>query len=247
MARRKSDNKQVEVEPVETLNENIVDEGVDTEDVNVEDHAKVTEVVEPVIEESIEEKVEEVKEPEPVVKVEEKKIVEPVKEEPVVKVEEKSTSGKNTVEWYLTEAPQRLKSIANQIESYIAVMKKGVPFDENKMVRKQYEMVNIFRTVIEADSYNEFKVKFDLLNTFFMKHKDDALSGLQLSRFDYLWQWSSNELNTLLYMGEVVSQLCDKTTRAKKIKQLNLEMALDGNTTIVSEDSRNNIIRYYTA
>lgn len=149
------------------------------------------------------------------------------------------------VEWCLTEAPTKLRNIAKQLVSYNEAMKPGVVQDEQKMVGKQYELVNIYRTVLNNKSYNEFKASFDLLNLFFLHFKDESLSGYRVFRFDYLWKWSDKELNTLLNLSQAILLLANYETRSQNIKKINLEAALNSETTIVDEEARNNIISYY--
>ena len=236
------------------------EEVVTTDDVSGdgEDTVAQEEIVEPestpeVIEEPVVEET-----PEPEVKPEETPIVEETKEEdpvdtPESKFEEgvnylneTSASEEEKVEWCLTMAPKPLRTIAQQLKSYNDAMKPGVPFDQSRQLAKQYELVNIYRSTFKATSYNEFKSKFDVLNLFFVVYAKEAFASNRLCRFDNLWKWSAKELETLLNVSEVVSQLCVYANRKEGIKKLNLEMALDSQKTIVSEDTRNNIIKYYS-
>lgn len=190
------------------------------------------------------------------------KIKEPeVKQEPIVEPETKtevvslgadikvlndsSVSIEDKIKWCLTEAPNVVRSLANQLLSYNDTMKPSAIYNEQAMVNKQYELVSIYRSIFNVLEYKDFKVKFDVLNLFFAYYKDEAFAAQRLCRFDYLWKWSEVELTTLLHVSEVVSQLCIYAERVKRLKQLNLDMALDSTKTIVTEEARNNIIRYY--
>lgn len=156
-----------------------------------------------------------------------------------------SVSIEDKIRWCLTEAPNSIKSLANQLFAYNEAMKPSAIYNEQLMVNKQYELVSIYRSIFNIAEYRDFKVKFDVLNLFFAYYKDEGFAAQRLSRFDYLWKWSDVELNTLLHVSEVVSQLCLYAERVKRLKQLNLDMALDSTKTIVTEEARNNVIRYY--
>lgn len=156
-----------------------------------------------------------------------------------------SISIEEKIRWCLTEAPTSIKTLANQLFSYNEAMKPTAVYNEQMMVNKQYELVSIYRSIFNVIEYKDFKVKFDVLNLFFAHFKDEGFAGQRLSRFDYLWKWSDVELTTLLHVSEVVSQLCLYAERVKRLKQLNLDMALDSVKTIVTEEARSNIIRYY--
>ena len=156
-----------------------------------------------------------------------------------------SVSIEDKIRWCLTEAPNSIKSLANQLFAYNEAMKPSAIYNEQLMVNKQYELVSIYRSIFNIAEYRDFKVKFDVLNLFFAHYKDEGFAAQRLSRFDYLWKWSDVELNTLLHVSEVVSQLCLYAERVKRLKQLNLDMALDSTKTIVTEEARNNVIRYY--
>ena len=156
-----------------------------------------------------------------------------------------SISIEDKIRWCLTEAPSFIKSLSNQLFAYNETMKPKAPYNEQMMLNKQYELVSIYRSIFNVVEYKDFKVKFDVLNLFFAHFKDEGFAGQRLSRFDYLWKWSDVELTTLLHVSEVVSQLCLYAERVKRLKQLNLDMALDSTKTIVTEEARNNIIRYY--
>ncbi len=156
-----------------------------------------------------------------------------------------SISIEDKIRWCLTEAPSFIKSLANQLFAYNETMKPKAPYNEQMMLNKQYELVSIYRSIFNVVEYKDFKVKFDVLNLFFAHFKDEGFAAQRLSRFDYLWKWSDVELTTLLHVSEVVSQLCLYAERVKRLKQLNLDMALDSTKTIVTEEARNNIIRYY--
>ena len=149
------------------------------------------------------------------------------------------------IEWCLTAAPIKARNIARQLKSYNDAMKPGVVNDVKLMLNKQYELVNIYRAVFNSDTYNEFKEKFDVLNLFFLVYAKEAFASNQLVRYDYLWKWSAKELETLLNVSVIVSQLCSYETRSKRLKQLNLTLGLSSEKTIVSESARNNIIKYY--
>jgi len=189
--------------------------------------------------------------------VETPEVVVPVTEEP--KTVPTSTTGKvnnllldssvsieDKISWCLADAPVDLKNIAMQLEGYHNVMKPGIPIDENKMVRKQYELVNIYRGIFNTESYAEFKSKFDVLNLFFVFYAKSSMAPQRLSRFDYLWKWSDPELHTLLNVSEIVATLAYFPTRANNLKKVNLQYALSSTETIVTEDARNHIVRYYT-
>jgi len=150
------------------------------------------------------------------------------------------------VEWCLTEATGKVRVIANTLESYNKVMKPGVPVDEKKMVRKQYELVNLYRDVFSVEDYGTFKELFNVINLFFNHYAKESLGEHYLYRFDYLWQWDQTELTTLLNVNEVISQLANYESREVRLKQLNLEYALNPDETIISNIARDNIIRYYS-
>jgi hypothetical protein len=179
-----------------------------------------------------------IKEPEPVV-------ITKTSNNDISVINDSSVSIEDKIKWCLTEAPTYIKSLANQLTSYNETMKPAAIYDEQKMLMKQYELVSIYRSIFNVIEYKDFKVRFDVLNLFFAYYKDEAFAAQRLARFDYIWKWSSVELTTLLHVSEVVSQLCLYSERTKRLKQLNLDMALDSTTTIVTEEARNNIIRYY--
>ena len=156
-----------------------------------------------------------------------------------------SVSIEDKIRWCLTEAPNSVRTLANQLFAYNEAMKPSAIYNEQLMVNKQYELVSIYRAIFNVVEYRDFKVKFDVLNLFFAYYKDEGFAAQRLSRFDYLWKWSDTELTTLLHVSEIVSQLCLYTERVKRLKQLNLDMALDSTKTIVTEEARNNVIRYY--
>lgn len=224
--------KTKQVEKIVEPEVKVMDEGTDTEDAT-----DVNNIVEPEVKE-------EVVEPTPEV------IPEPVKEVKTTSgnvLTDSKVSLEDKIKWCLTEAPIAIKQIAARLESYNSTMDPKLPVDEKRMVSKQYEMVNIYRAVLKSNSYNEFKTKFDVLNLFFNYYAKGSMGSRYLSRFDYLWTWSDKELATLLNFSEVVSLLCNNKDRSKKLKQINLEMAMDSVKTIIDEEARNNVIRYYTA
>lgn len=156
-----------------------------------------------------------------------------------------SVSIEDKIIWCLTDAPSIVKNIAIQLESYNMAMRPSAPHDESTMVNKQYDLVSIFRNIFNTTEYKDFKIKFDVLNLFFVHYRQEAFASQRLVRFDYLWKWSDVELTTLQNMARIVTQLCVYPERAKGLKQINFDLALDSTKTIVSEAARNNILKYY--
>jgi len=151
------------------------------------------------------------------------------------------------VKYCLTEATGKVRVTANILESYNKVMKPGAVQNEQLMVGKQYELLNLYRTIFSIEDFGAFKQQFDIVNLFFNHYAKESMGGHYLSRFDYLWKWDQEELTTLLNVNEVISQLANYETRQQRIKQLNLEYALNPDETIVSDIARDNVIRYYSA
>ena len=150
------------------------------------------------------------------------------------------------VEYCLTVATGKVRMIANILESYNNAMKPGALHDEKLMVRKQYELVNLYRDVFSNEDYGTFKQYFDVINLFFNHYATEAFGEHYLYRFDYLWEWDDVELTTLLNVNEVISQLANYENRTVRLKQLNLEYALNPDETIITNGARDNIIRYYS-
>jgi len=151
------------------------------------------------------------------------------------------------VKYCLTEATGKIRVTANILESYNKAMKPGAVQNEQLMVGKQYELLNLYRTIFSIEDFGAFKQQFDIVNLFFNHYAKESMGEHYLSRFDYLWKWDQEELTTLLNVNEVISQLANYETRQQRIKQLNLEYALNPDETIVSDIARDNVIRYYSA
>ena len=151
------------------------------------------------------------------------------------------------VEYCLTVATGKTRSIANVLQSYNDAMKPGVVLNEQLMVGKQYELLNLYRGIFSNEDYGTFKAQFDIVNLFFNHYVKEAFGAHYLFRFDYLWKWDAVELTTLLNVNEVICQLANYENRPIKLKQINLEYALNPSETIISGDARDNIIRYYSA
>lgn len=142
-------------------------------------------------------------------------------------------------------SPVIVKNFIARLEDYNTTMKPGVAFDQEKMLNAQYELVNIIRATLNKVTYVEFKTYFDIINKFFHGYSDEAFGGALVFRFDHLWKHTEKELNTLLNLATVLTTLSNPITRKENLAKISFDIALDQQKTIVSEEAKNFIIRYY--
>jgi hypothetical protein len=112
---------------------------------------------------------------------------------------------------------------------------------------KNYDVYTTIKQVVETKDYNEFKVKFDIVNAVFKLHAEDAYSKFAMPRYDTDWKWGEKSLNTYLVLVSLIGGLCSKATRAEKLKTHSVDKALEPSTVELKPTGIENIRKYYAA
>lgn len=119
------------------------------------------------------------------------------------------------------------------------------PSDDNGSNNNRSLFVTLRRILDEVD-YNLFKVQFDIVNLVFLVYSDDAYSEFRLHRYDMKWSGTYKQLKTYQKLVTVIATLCDKTTRAEKLRSISLSKMIDAQTTTFTDTNRSSILRYYS-
>lgn len=143
-------------------------------------------------------------------------------------------------------AKGELGMLANGLISYGYSMSKERGIVDAKVgVSNNYSLYTLMKSVIDTKDYNDFKVKFDIINLAFLAYKDDAFDDTRLVRFDTQWTWGNVSLTTYIFLVRAVYELANIETREKLKKTIDPKRLFDDKMTAFSAEARNNIKRYY--
>jgi hypothetical protein len=139
-------------------------------------------------------------------------------------------------------------SLVGKLLTYAKDMSRKSPVQTATAgVGKNYDVYTTIKQVVETKDYNEFKVKFDIVNAVFKLHAEDAYSKFAMPRYDTDWKWGEKSLNTYLVLVSLIGGLCSKATRAEKLKTHSVDKALEPSTVELKPTGIENIRKYYAA
>lgn len=141
-------------------------------------------------------------------------------------------------------APESKYRIQTFGDNYVNRMAPGKNIVPSKGAHTQYGFYTALIGIIELPDYSEFSNEFTALQNFFTEHKDGALSGYKIFRFMSEWPGTNIEKQTYYVIVDLVT-LFANNTRAKALKQINFDRALDPSRVKISEVGRNNILKYF--
>lgn len=143
-------------------------------------------------------------------------------------------------------ATGEISGIANQLLSYATNMAKARGIvDPQTGVGHNYSLYMLLKSVVDTKDYNEFKVKFDIVNLAFMAFKDDAYDDVRLVRFDANWLWGNVSLTTYIFLVRAIYELANIEDRARNKKTIDINRLFDTNVTSFTAEAKENVIRYY--
>ena len=209
--------------------------------------------------EETQEPVEETQEQEPVVEET------PVSEETVTKptIDANSGTGKLTneqikallVDDKLTGI-EKLETIAKgAVTKYAIIASKMLGYNETMFnnpklniatgVAKQYDLLNTIKSIVNTEDYNDFKMKYDIMNTAFRDLKDQAFADRYVYRYEQEWKWGKKDLKTLQHMLLLLLDLSDGRTRAQNKKRIDFNAVLSKDEITLGDKAIENIKKYY--
>ena len=136
-------------------------------------------------------------------------------------------------------------TIASKLLGYNEHMYKNPGLTPATGVGKQYDLLNTLKAVLNTEDYNDFKVKFDIVNMAFRDLKKEAYNETHLYRYDQQWKWSKKDLVTLQHLLMLLIELSNGKTRAENKKKLDLNLALSKDEVNLSDTAISNIKKYY--
>lgn len=162
----------------------------------------------------------------------------------VKKVLSDNTSLKEKLDTIAKQALPKLSMLVVKLLGYNETMRAEV-IDSKVGAPKQYDLYNTLMSVINTVDYNEFKVKFDVVNTVFLAYKDESFKDVKLFRFDNKWTWGSKELITFHHLITIITILADLSKRKENLKKIDMVKALDSTETGITAAVSENIQKYY--
>lgn len=126
------------------------------------------------------------------------------------------------------------KVFGSELKDYVTAIRKANAIDSNNANRK---LNNLLLRVVKNESYEEFKVKFDIINKLFLDK--DIFEASYILYFSE-WTKSDKDLANFSQLVTIIEDLSNRETRqANKKRIVNLTNLTIGETAI------NNIKRYY--
>lgn len=139
------------------------------------------------------------------------------------------------------------KTLAARLKSYAESMSiKSTMITPSMGASKNYDLYTLIVSVASTEEYENFSVKFDLINLMFINYGEDAFSQPMLQRFDFAWKNGDRTLAAYQNLVFVIGILADKSTRSENRKPGMLELAFDKKKTNLPELVAENIIKYYS-
>lgn len=153
-------------------------------------------------------------------------------------------SFKEKLETIAKKAVGSLSVLASKLINYEKEMSKYI-HDEKIGASNHYDLYHSILNAINTVDYADFKVKFDIINTAFLAHKDSSFKETMLHRFDMHWKWGKKELTTFQHLALLINYMCDLSKRADNLKIIDVNKALSQQDTVLTETAIANIKKYY--
>jgi len=145
-----------------------------------------------------------------------------------------------------TQAVPQYSTLVGKVLGYTETMDGSVYIETNIGASKNFDLYNTIKNVLKEADYNEFKLKFDIINLMFREHGKGALSDQALNRFVEGWKWSDSSLRGYQTLIIVITALCDISKRENEKKLINFDNIEEGfKGSDIKSQLVDNLKKYY--
>lgn len=147
------------------------------------------------------------------------------------------------IETIRTSGTTNQKNLSNALDMYVIKMHPTVEVSEDEGARHQYNLWRALIFIIDDAPQDEFKKLWNIVLAYFEYYKDTVFHDRYVFRFSEFWQWSDDQLTALQRLINIIKLTSNQETRAKGLKQVDLNRSLD---TGISDIGRQKLVNFYT-
>ncbi len=134
------------------------------------------------------------------------------------------------------------KNLVSALDSYVEKMHPSQTPTDDEGARHQYNLWRALIFVIDQSPQDEFKKLWYIVLAYFEEYKQTVFHDRYVFRFSEFWQWSDDQLTALQRLINIIKLTCNVDTRAKGLKQVDLNRSLD---TGITDIGRQKLVSFY--
>ena len=146
------------------------------------------------------------------------------------------------IETLRTSGTTHQKNLISALDLYVLNMHPSVVVTEDEGARHQYNLWRALIFIIDQSPQDEFKKLWNIVLAYFEHYKQTVFHDRYVFRFSEFWQWSDDHLTALQRLINIIKLTSNQETRAKGLKQVDLNRSLD---TAISDIGRQKLVNFY--
>ena len=128
-----------------------------------------------------------------------------------------------------------------ELSQYAEAMDKQKVVNPEEGGRWQYSLFTNIRSILNANTQEEFNKEWSTILNFFNKNKDGIFNERFIFRFPEYWPGSATEFVTFRRLVFVILETANVQTRKKKILDINLDMVTEN----LTETQKTRLVNFY--